>query len=170
MRFRPWRRQLFELDHRADGESIIGRKRPLEPTAECPALAKGPAAKHQRNVNPAPNRDVGPQPRGNRSNGEARAASDPDGLPSWRPGEMATRDRDDRIRLESERGPGSRAFKECGVLVIANDSIRDRGRQPVGGTTRWNPKALEAWPSAILDRGPAAALDNLDHDVGTKRS
>jgi hypothetical protein len=46
MRFRPWRRERFELDHQADGESIIGGKRPPEPTAECPALAKGPAAKY----------------------------------------------------------------------------------------------------------------------------
>jgi hypothetical protein len=83
---------------------------------------------------------------------------------------MATRDRDDRIRLESERGPGNRALKECGVLVIANDSIGDSGCEPVGGTAAWNSEPLKAWPSAILDRGPAAGLDNLDHDVGTKRN
>jgi hypothetical protein len=54
--------------------------------------------------------------------------------------------------------------------MVANDSIRHRGGEPVGRSTRWNPESLETWPTAILDRGPATSLDNFDHDVGMKRS
>src|SRR5258708_34806263 len=72
--------------------------------------------------------------------------------------------------MESERGTSGRAFQQRGVRVIANDLIRDGGLEPVGGPPRWNPEALQPWPSPILDGAPAAGLDDFDHDVGMKRS
>ncbi len=166
----PRHRQRFELDHPADRDAVTGRQGPPEAPAECPALAERAAAEYDPNVNPAPNRDVRAQPRANRSYGEARAAGDPHRPPSWRPIEMTTRDGNQRISVESERWTSGRAFELRGVLMVANDSIRDGGGEPIGRPTRRNSETLETWPTPILDRGPAAGLDDLDHDVGTKRS
>src|SRR5207302_5464145 len=83
---------------------------------------------------------------------------------------MPARQCHDGVDVETKRGTCSGAFEERSVLRVPDDSIRDRRREPVGGTTRWNAEALETWPSPILDGGPAAGLDDLDHDVGTKRS
>ena len=83
---------------------------------------------------------------------------------------MTSRQRDDRVGVEPERGTECRTFEQRGVLRVPNDSIRDRRREPVGRPTRWDAVPLEAWPSQILDGGPAAGLDDLDHDVGTKRN
>ena len=83
---------------------------------------------------------------------------------------MTARQCNDGVRIETKRGTGGGAFEERGVLLVPDDSIRDRRREPVGRTTRWNAEALQTWPSAILDGGPAAGVDHLDHDVGMNRS
>src|SRR6266699_3808972 len=56
--FRPWRRQRFVLAQPSNGKSIAALNRPPEPTAEGPALAEGPAAEDERNIDPTPNGDV----------------------------------------------------------------------------------------------------------------
>ena len=71
---------------------------------------------------------------------------------------------------ETKRGTGGCAFEDRSVLRVPDDSIRDRRREPVGRTTRWKAEALQTWPPAILDGGPAAGVDHLDHDVGMNRS
>src|SRR5207237_3204529 len=71
---------------------------------------------------------------------------------------------------ETKRGTGGRAFEDRSVLRVPDDSIRDRRREPVGRATRWNAEALETWPAPVLDGGPMASLDHLDHDAGMNRS
>src|SRR5438132_589069 len=59
MGFRPWRSQGFVLAQPSNRESITALYRPPEPSAEGPALAEGPAAEHERNIDATSNRDVG---------------------------------------------------------------------------------------------------------------
>ncbi len=83
---------------------------------------------------------------------------------------MTARQRSDGVGIETKRGTGGGAFEERSVLRVPDDSVRDHRREPVGGATRWNAEALETWPSPILDGGPMAGVDDLDHDVGMNRS
>ena len=83
---------------------------------------------------------------------------------------MTARQGNHGVGIETKRGTSGSAFEERSVLRVPDDSIRDRRGVPVGRTTRWNAEALETWPSPILDGGPAAGVDDLDHDVGMNRS
>src|SRR2546430_296022 len=170
MRFRPWRSQGFVVAKPSNGKAVATLDRPPEPTAEAPALAEGPAAEDERNIDPTPNGDVAPEPGRDRSKGETRAPSDPQHLPRWRSRCLTARHCNDSAGVETKRGTGGGAFEERGVPRVPNDSIRDRRREPVGRTTRRNAVALETWPSPILDGGPAAGVEDLDHDVGMNRS
>jgi hypothetical protein len=135
MGFWPRRRNRFELGHPSDTNFIPFRERPPEATAERPALAIGPAAEDERNVDPTPHRDVGSQARRNRSDGERRAASNPDWLPRRGPRGLTAGQCDNRVGAEANCGTGGRAFEQRGVLVIAHDSIRHVGGEPVGRPT-----------------------------------
>lgn len=82
---------------------------------------------------------------------------------------MTARQCHDGVGIETKRRTGGGAFEQRSVLQVPDDSVRDRRREPVGGATCRNAEALETWPSPILHGGPAAAVEDLDHDAGMNR-
>ena len=170
MRARPGPRQRLTDLQVTDNQAISLRERPAEATAERAALAERPAPKDKRDIDAPAYGDVRTQARGDRSDCQDGIASDGTGLPVDRAGRFTSRYRDDAVRIESQCWTSGRAFEKRGALMIPGKSVRSRGGKPISGATRGNPEALKPRPTAVLDRGPAPAVDHLDHVTGTNRS
>src|SRR2546426_883080 len=83
---------------------------------------------------------------------------------------MSPGDRDDAVRIESQRRPRSRGLEQRGIGMIPDESVGHGSREPVRGTAWWDPEALATGTSAVLNGRPASWVNDLDHVTGTNRS
>jgi hypothetical protein len=172
-----------------DANHVAGAKRaPLE-TAEFATQICALAAHHLRNGIPAPHREVGPTTGATPAEFEHAARANADGpvhrhvtiADAW--GQVASAERNDGFRFESERWPDQRDFQRRFGFAVADEQIGDAVRPLVHRTVDDDPVALVAQPPQILQCRQSARLDHANRHhrarhkasycsrvIGTKRT
>ena len=169
MRRRPGVRQWIARDQASSAEAVTRLQPPSETATERAALAEGAAAEYQRDVDPAPEREVAPNSWRHPRQGKRAPGRNLAGPPRLTRLGFAAGEGNHRVLLESQGGTARRTLQQGRGWIVSDQPVGDRRRKKVGGSTGRDAFPLVAGTTTILDGGPTG-LENLDHATGVKRT
>src|SRR5437879_1539413 len=130
MRRRPGVRQWIARDQASSAEAVTRLQPPSETATERATLAEGPAAEYQRDVDPAPEREVAPNSWRHPRQGKRAPGWNLAGPPRVTRLGFAAGEGNHRVLLESQGGTArrrqSRRLERRGQLA----AVAEAGREP----------------------------------------